>query len=309
MKSLSKKYQFFIDLASFSLLLIMMSLIVAMIIKYFYWKSETLGLRENFQEGMEEKPDSKIAVAAMVKDPKNMETWLQKNREAGIDHFYIRLEDTPDLLDFLQDQKDVSLQVGKSSGTNEYQDIQTRQDKMVNHFLKESQSDGHGVQWIVHMDADELIEGDLDEIRQQPSHVHTFWMQNEEAKYDKIPQKQDNCFRASKFYDCALYPDKCVSYGNGKGGARVCPQTSSNGPHRCRSNDANAKEVKLEKVKVKHFESCDFDSYKKKFHHLKNQDEKTRKAIPFDYYKESIDAASKNDDEQLKHVFTKYRVE
>ena len=302
-KSLSYKYAIWIDIAAFLFMVLLGSVFVYVVINYFKWKSQ-----EGFQED-ESENHVKIGAVTMMKDPKNLETWLQKNRGAGIAHFYIRLEDSPDALSLLQDQDDVTVMVGKSSGVNEYQDIQTRQSKMVNECLEKAQTDGNHIKWLIHMDADELIDGDLDEIRKQPDNIHTFWMQNEEAKFDKIPRKNDNCFRASKFYDCAERPDKCVSYGNGKGGARVCPDTSANGPHRCKSKNPDAKEIKLEQVKIKHFESCDFDTYKKKFMHLSKQDKKTHDSIPFAYYKESIAAATIDDDAELESVYAKHRVE
>jgi len=234
-KSLSYKYASFIDLAALLFFTLIGSLFVYIIIHYFQWKSQE-GFLENKNDYKNDNKEESVKIGAvtMMKDPKNLETWLQMNRKAGISHFYIRLEESPDVLPFLQEQEDVTIVKGKSSGVNEYNEIQTRQDLMVNDFLEQAQTDGNQIQWIIHMDADELIEGDLDEIRQQPENVHTFWMQNEEAKFDKIPRKQDNCFVASKFYDCAERPDKCVSYGNGKSGARVCKETSANGPHRCK---------------------------------------------------------------------------
>lgn len=294
------------NLAAFCLLVILICIFVYVVVDYFHYKS-----KEYTQEGFEyaNNDEVKIGIISMIKNPKNIETWLKKNRENGVSHFYIRLEDSPEVMDFLQDQQDVTLQIGNGSGNNEYNEIQTRQEKMVNHFLEESQKDDNHLEWLIHMDSDELLDGDLDEIRQLPSNVHTFWMQNEEAKFDKVPGKEDNCFHASKFYDCAKDPGKCVSYGNGKSGARVCKETRSNGPHRCKSLSPSAKEVKLEKVKIKHFESCDFDSYKKKYMNLSKQDDATRKDIPFPYYKDSIDAALSGNDENLKKIYTKYRVE
>ena len=300
-KSSSIKYAFYMNLAAFCLLVLLMAFFVMLIIRYFRYKS---------REPLENHEDINIGVITMMKDPKDLETWLNKNRETGIKHFYIRLEDSPEHMDFLQNQEDVSLQIGESKGTNEYQEIQYRQNKMVDDFLKQAQTDGYNMSWLIHIDSDELLDGDLDEIRKQPAYVHTFWMQNEEAKFSKIPGKQDNCFRsASKFYDCSKDPGKCVSYGNGKSGARVCQYTRANGCHRCKTLDPKGKEVKLEKVKVKHYESCDFDSYKKKYLSLSKQDKTTRDNIPFDYYKESIDAASSGNDNALKKVFQKYRVE
>ena len=88
---------------------------------------------------------------------------------------------------------------------------------MVNDFLTQAQTDGYNMDWLIHIDSDELLDGDLDEIRQQPQHVHTFWMQNEEAKFNKIPEKNDNLFDcASVFYDCAKNPEKWILFANTK---------------------------------------------------------------------------------------------
>ena len=38
----------------------------------------------------------------MMKSPKNIDTWLRKHRNLGIQHFYIRLEETPDLEEYLK---------------------------------------------------------------------------------------------------------------------------------------------------------------------------------------------------------------
>ena len=32
---------------------------------------------------------------------------------------------------------------------------------MVNHFLEESQKDDNHLEWLIHMDSDELLDGDL----------------------------------------------------------------------------------------------------------------------------------------------------
>ena len=158
-KSLSYQYASWIDMAAFALFAIVCAMFVYIIINYFQWKST-----EGFQE---EEPD-KIAAVTMMKNPKNVETWLKKNRASGIGHFYIRLEDSPDVLSYLNDQSDVTVHVGKSKGINEYEDIQHRQVKMVDECLEKAQTDGSNAKWLIHIDADELIDGDLDEIRQQP---------------------------------------------------------------------------------------------------------------------------------------------
>ncbi|NBU04940.1 MAG: glycosyltransferase family 2 protein, partial [Sphingobacteriia bacterium] len=93
----------------------------------------------------------------MIKKPKNINTWLDHHRNLGISRFYIRLEDTPELETILQSQKDVVVQIGKSTGENEYNEIQVRQRKMMNEALKSAKTDN--IQWIIHIDSDELLVG------------------------------------------------------------------------------------------------------------------------------------------------------
>ena len=77
-----------------------------------------------------------IGVISMIKDPKNIETWLKHHRGLGISRFYIRLEDTPGLESKLNAMPDIHLKIGKSTGVNEYDEIQTRQHSWVNEALK-----------------------------------------------------------------------------------------------------------------------------------------------------------------------------
>ena len=152
------------------------------------------------------------------------------------------------------------------------------------------------------------LEGDLSEVQDLPEEVRTFWMQNEEAKFSKVPKKEDSCFNASKMINCADEPKKCVSYGNGKGGGRVAKDVSANFSHRMKSSlEKGGTTMKLTKVLVQHYESCDFDIYKEKFRQLAVQDKPMK--IPFSYYNDSIDAAKKGGDQELYKIYEKYRVE
>jgi hypothetical protein len=213
----------------------------------------------------------------------------------GIARFYIRLEDTPELVEYFRSQPDVHLVVADSKSADEYADLMTRQSQMVDMSLELSKKDG--IDWLIHIDCDEVLDGNLDEIRTLPGDVGTFWMQNYEAMYDAIPKTADNCFKAEKFKNCAT--EMCASYANGKGGGKV-GVSRAHGPHRFTSNQ---QEVKLTNVTVKHFESCDFDQYIAKYKRLAKSD--TSK-IPFSYYKESIQAGG--DVDKLEKVYEKYRV-
>jgi len=243
--------------------------------------------------------DQRIAIISVMYKPKNIESWLKIHRDLGISHFYIRLEDTPDLVNFLSSQPDVTLEVGTSNASNQYNSIMDRQLKMANDALilcKES-----GISFLIQIDCDEILEGDLNEIRNLPESVDTFWMQNFEAVYASIPTSEDNCFEAKYFKDCGKSDSGCVSYINGKGGCRVTNNTESDGCHRFKGKK---KEVKLKNMIVKHFESCDFEQYIKKYQRY--QKGVVLKDIPFPYYRESI--LAKDDTSKLKDIFTKYRV-
>ena len=304
--SKSTQYLSWINLATFLAIATIYFAFYILITKYLSWKmtelsTEPFSIKSLFQK------KTNIGIVSMMKDPKNIETWLDKHRALGIRHFYIRLEETPELESFLQDQPDVTVRSGNSSGVNEYEDIQKRQESWVNEALQIAFLDTPQIKWLIHIDADEILQGDLDKIDSLPENVRTFWIQNHEAKYSKIPSESDNCFDASTFVDCSKQPDKCVSYGNGKGGGRVAQDVSSNGPHRMKTNIQNSPMPKLSNVIVQHYESCDFETYKKKFERLAIQDKRVE--IPFPYYNESIDACRRDDDEALRKIYTKYRIE
>jgi hypothetical protein len=174
-------------------------------------------------------------------------------------------------------------------------DIISRQSKLVNDSLEKCKKDN--IDWLILIDGDEILEGDLDEIRKLPRTAGTFWMQNYEAVYDKIPKDTDNCFIGSKFVNCSK--GMCASYANGKGGGRV-GVSKANGCHRFKSN---LKEVKLKSLIVKHYESCDFDQYIAKYKRLAKSNVSE---IPFPYYKESI--LAEGDVDKLSEIYKKYRV-
>jgi hypothetical protein len=241
----------------------------------------------------------KVGVIALMYKPKNVEAWLDLNRSFGISHFYIRLEDTPELIDYLKSQPDITLMVASSDkDKNQYLTLQTRQIETVNKVLNMCKQDN--IDWLIHIDCDEILSGDINEITSLPESVGTFWMQNIEAVYDGIPGASDSCFKAKYYKDCGDSGSNCVSYVNGKGGGRIRSDVSCNGPHRFKSK---GDEVKLNIV-VKHYESCDFDQYLKKYSRLKKG--VNLETIPFPYYRESIMANGSKD--KLEQVYKKYRV-
>ena len=109
-------------------------LFYVIIVKYLIYKN-----KEPFNDG-----SSNVGIVSMMKSPKNIDVWLTKHRNLGIQHFYIRLEETPELEEYLSQQPDVTLQIGKSEGVNEYDVQQERQNTWVNECLRTAETDGYG---------------------------------------------------------------------------------------------------------------------------------------------------------------------
>jgi hypothetical protein len=244
----------------------------------------------------------KVAVVSMMRRPKDIDQWLEYHRAFGIVRFYIRLEDSEDLEEYLGNQNDITLDLGKSTGKDEYKEIQIRQCRMVDLALKKAEEDG--IDWLIHIDCDELLDGDIKELQKLSEKVRTIIMNNKEAVYKDIPRENDLCFKAASFRDCASASSGCVSYVNGKAGGRVAEDVHCHGPHRFRSDRVDAEE-KLVNITILHFESCDFNTYKQKFKHVAKE---PKSDIPFPYYNDSVAAARKDDDSALENVFRKYRV-
>ena len=300
--SKSKLYLPWIRFATVLAMIAICIIFYILITRYLQWKDNEL-TQESF---LDISNKTNVGIVSMIKKPKNIDTWLNKHRDLGVCHFYIRLEETPELEEYLEQQPDVTVQKGKSTGVNEYLEKQTRQDVWVNEAFKLAKSDKSPTKWLVHIDGDEILQGNLKKVQELPDNIHTFWMQNKEAKFDKIPGESDNCFSAKKFVDCGKSGAGCVSYVNGKSGGRVDSDVTPIGPHRMKSTKEKGS-LKLDDLEVEHYESCDFNIYKEKFKGLSVQDKSND--IPFSYYKESIDAAKEDNDDKLKSVFKKYRID
>ena len=299
--SRSKIYLPYIRFATVLAMIAIFMIFYIVIRRYIKWKDREL-TKESFVDSYEK---TNVGIVSMIKKPKNIETWLKKHRDLGICHFYIRLEETPELEEYLEQQPDVTLQKGKSTGVNEYGGIQTRQNTWVNEAFRLAKGDQTPTKWLIHIDSDEILQGNLKKVQELPDNVRTFWIQNKEAKFDKVPEESDNCFSAKKFVNCGKEGSSCVSYANGKSGGRVESDVECNGCHRMKSVQEKDS-IKLDDLEVEHYESCDFNIYKQKFKNLAVQDKKNN--IPFSYYNESIDAAKKDDNNKLRQIFEKYRV-
>jgi hypothetical protein len=240
---------------------------------------------------------TKIGFASLMKNPIDLPLWLKYHRNLGISKFFIRLEDSPSWEEYLKDMKDVVVEIGNSDESgNNYTTLIDRQKTFVDKVLNNTQNT-KDIDWLIHIDADELLHGDLSAITNLSDSVKTFKMVNAEAVFDES-NKKNTCFSATKFLRCDQGAP-CKSYVNGKSGGR----TNTKGIYLAGPHDfgfsSEEKQMKtqilhdnipFEKLHILHFEGCSFGGWVEKYYHLSKNDNND---MPFPYYKESIVASKK----------------
>lgn len=276
-------------------------------------------LSEGFQEvGGEKKPT--LGVVSMMRDPKDVRRWVEHHLSRGVSRFYVRLE-TPDgnadaaareLSSFPQ----VTLRLGRPTDAPSVSDADDvpgqaqmlRQRGWVAEAIKLAQRDG--IEFIAHIDSDELLECSSDDkncdlpaalaaevAAAGGADTKTLVLPNYEALYG--PERlatalaaaatASACFdRPAGFRECAQ--GHCASYANGKAIGRVSEHLRESGVHRFRyaGPGRDAAVDPASKLRVLHFESCDFAQYVDKFRKLAGTESLE---FPFPYYNESIAVA------------------
>lgn len=140
----------------------------------------------------------RIAIATMMRKPIDLPLWLKHHRTLGINLFFIRLEDSPGWEDYLHSQPDVIYEIGQSE-INNYLTQQHRQINFVNQTIKKCKQ--KNIQWLFHIDSDELLNGSLDFLKNIPQHIKCLTYENAEALFD---ENEQHCFSAKTFLRCNL---------------------------------------------------------------------------------------------------------
>ena len=237
---------------------------------------------------------SKIGFVSLMKNPIDLPLWLKYHRNLGISLFFIRLEDSPSWEEYLKGMEDVIVEVGSSDETgNNYSTLIERQKAFANQVLKDTQKT-QNIDWLIHIDADELLHGDISAITDLSTDIKTVKMVNVEAVFDNQSAKRNTCFSATKFLRCDQGAP-CKSYVNGKSGGRTnMDGVYLAGPHDFAFSDGQDKnthqDIPFKKLHILHFEGCSFGGWVEKYHHLSKND---KKDMPFPYYKESIVTSTK----------------
>lgn len=230
----------------------------------------------------------RTAIASMMRKPTDLPLWIKHHRTLGINLFFIRLEDSPGWEDYLKSQPDIIYELGESDPSgNNYLTQQHRQINFVNQTMKICKQ--KNIQWLFHIDSDELLNGSLDFLSSLPTHIKCLTYENAEALFD---ENEQHCFSAKTFLRCKLNAP-CRSYANGKSAGKIEDHVSLIGCHNFAYHNQfegeHIYQVPFEKLHVLHFDSCSLGTWIEKFY---NMSKKNISDIPFPYYKTSIDLAT-----------------
>lgn len=254
---------------------------------------------QTFVAAPSDPPVCGVAIALMMRNPVDLPLWLKHHRNLGVRCFFIRLEDSPSWIDFLESQPDVVLEVSRSDEKNNYETIMHRQLRFVDKSLARAAAMGGDIEWVFHVDADELLYGSLAFLDMVDPSYKVVTIKNVEAIFDG---KEESCFSARKFVVCEQSTE-CRAYANGKSGGRVGPGISLMGPHNFGFNGqmhgSATYDVPIKQLCVLHFDGCSFGAWAEKFRHLSTGN---TSSIPFSYYNDSIKAATTAFDAYKKHV-------
>ena len=262
-----------------------------------------------------QRPMTSVGIISLVRHPSNIETWLQIHQQLGVRHFYICVEDSDDVFEYLDKLPHVTVKKSteKDDGKDEYWTLMKRQGKWQEEAFWLARNDAHGVKWLVFMDADEILWGNLSVIEALPEKVRTFRLNNYEAVYDKVPTLIDNCFEATFFLKCygnenrlSSGRSRCVTYANGKAGGRIAKDVYPFGPHYMGSHVAGVGGPTLDGIVIRHYDSCTFSKWKDKMFHLIAL--KDHKNLTGSYYRESVEALKSNNILKMYKVYKQYRV-
>mmetsp|Transcript_15654 Transcript_15654/g.39845 ORF Transcript_15654/g.39845 Transcript_15654/m.39845 type:complete len:432 (-) Transcript_15654:76-1371(-) len=225
------------------------------------------------------------AISLLTRKPLHFEWWLNYHMSLGISHFFVHIEDTPELLPLLQSEPyrsrvTISQKGADSHFRDNYWTLQDRQRHHVNQSLGKCRE--LGIDWLFHVDDDELIWLDkpLREIvAGAPRGATNITFSNLEA----IPTTIEpvNFFEHIRWFT----KKRMLAYVNGKPVGRTLASVKLDGPHRF---SGTSYAVPLTEGVILHYESCDFEQWCAKFRNQVDCTPERKASIPFPYYRDSI---------------------
>lgn len=171
-------------------------------------------------------------LALLTRKPMHFEWWLHYHMALGVSHFFIHVEDTPELLHLLQREPyrsrvTVSEKGDNSSFKDNYWTLQDRQRFHVNQSLARCRE--MGIEWLFHVDDDELIWLDKpfrEIVAAAPRGVTNITFTNLEA----IPTTIEPVNYFEHIH--SFTKKRMLAYVNGKPVGRTLSSVKLDGPHR-----------------------------------------------------------------------------
>lgn len=230
----------------------------------------------------------RLGVVCMTKRPLDFFAWLRHHRELGVEHFFLRIEDTPDLLEALTRapyEHYVTCIAG--TGEREYYKQVNRQQDLVDRAICKARH--VGLTHLMHIDDDELLHcptgrNALDAFLRSASRTSCLVVQNIEAVFDV--ERCESVFGGTTTF--CTNPSAFTAYANGKSvGALHDPSLRSLGAHRF-SGSVGA--IPSHVLLVLHYESPCIRRWRQKFesYAARNGSACLTGDIPFPFYCESM---------------------
>lgn len=230
------------------------------------------------------KKNIRVAISSMVRKPLNFDTWLEYHFKIGVDHIFLRVEESPELKKIIYPYKRriTAEFIPRVNKKNHFRTIE-RQKKFVNHSLLMCRKMKIG--WLFHIDSDELIflanHRKIDKIFNiVPRKCSYVFFYNYEAV---VPEENlTNPFlQTNKFYSPPNYYGY-KSYWNGKPAARVSSHQALLGPHAFKGK---AYTMPRSQAVILHYFRSTFEHWFEQFSAARNIEVKKLKKIPFEFYK------------------------
>ena len=261
--------------------------------------------------------DIRVGIALMTRDPHRFDWWLRYHRSLGIEHVYVHVEGSPDLLPLLHSDEFTTFvtvvatdQDNKSDSPrhreSNYFGLMERQER---HVLRSTQlAKQRGLDWLFHIDDDELLHFAVPMktlIGSAPPGTTCLTLINAEA----MPTAEAATCVFEEIDAFTLH--RMVAYRNGKAAGAVQAGARFSGPHRF---TGPCLVVPVTKACVLHFESCTYEVWRDKFlRHIQHCDDRKKADIPFPFYRDSITAlqngarGSRDDNEGQWRAFYRER--
>lgn len=235
---------------------------------------------------------SRIGIVCLTNNPVDFRTWISHHKNTGIERMYVRVEDTPQLVDELRTMADPSVRIfcDRNDGGNplSYFTVMDRQAKHVDEVIQLARSEG--LTHLLHIDDDELLYFPagkrtflVELLRAKGSSVR---LENIEAIYDA--SNCSNPFHTTTHF--CIRPSEFTAYANGKSiGLLSDTHLRSRGPHMYSGATTS---IPPHAGVIVHYESACLTRWAQKFstYAATSRDACTTGDIPFQYYCDSMKA-------------------